>query len=87
MALLMKLSSQRQLTLPKVVWQAMGSPLWFEAQLVRRDLVLRHAEKMTLEQAERVYGRHGITQDVMAEALKIVAAREKEAARDVAKPG
>ena len=30
MAVLMKLSSQRQLTLPKVVWEAMGSPRWFE---------------------------------------------------------
>lgn len=76
MPVVLKLSPQRQLTLPRALVEAMGSPSYFEAVLVNKDLVLRTAVKMTLAEAEAAYGKHGITREVLREALKIVAKRE-----------
>jgi hypothetical protein len=78
MPLVLKLSSQGQLTLPKAVVEAIGQPSYFEAVLVNKELVLRPAHRMTLEEAEARYGQHGITRDVLAEALRIVARREAD---------
>ena len=75
---ILKVSSQGQVTLPRALWREMGEPSYFEAALVNRDLVLRVAHRLTLEEAEARYGAHGITSDVLREALRIV--REKEAA-------
>lgn len=77
MAVLLKLSSQRQLTLPKTLVERMGSPSYFEALLVKGELILRPGLKMTLAEAEEAYGRHGITQEVLREALRIVAGRKE----------
>jgi hypothetical protein len=76
MPVVLKISSQRQLTLTRAIVEAMGTPSHVEATLVNGDLVLRPAAKLTLAQAERAYRTHGITADVLAEALRIVAARE-----------
>ncbi|WP_270939271.1 hypothetical protein [Falsiroseomonas oryzae] len=76
MPVVLKLSSQRQLTLTKRLVEAMGTPSHFEAVLVNKELVLRPALKMTLAEAEAAYGKHGITRDVLQEALRIVAGRE-----------
>lgn len=76
MRAILKLSSQRQLTLTKGLVEAMGQPSYFEAELVNRELVLRPALKATLEEAEQRYAQHGITKDVLAEALRIVERRK-----------
>lgn len=52
MAFVLKLSSQRQLTLPKAAVETMGSPSYFEGVLVKGELVLRPATKLTLAEAE-----------------------------------
>jgi hypothetical protein len=76
MRAILKLSSQRQLTLTKGLVEAMGQPSYFEAELVNRDLVLRPALKETLAEAEERFAKHGITRDVLAEALRIVERRK-----------
>jgi hypothetical protein len=76
MPILLKVSSQRQVTLPKHLYELIGSPSYFEAELVNKELVLRAGLMMTLAEAEESYGKHGITRDVLKEALKIVARRE-----------
>ena len=81
MPVVLKLSSQRQLTLPKALVEQMGSPSYFEAELVKdgdkRELVLRPGVKMTLAEAELAYGKHGLTREVLTEALRIVAKRKE----------
>lgn len=80
MTWILKLSSQRQLTLPKLLVEAMGSPSYMEAVLVNRELVLRKGLKMTLAEAEVEFGRHGLTREVLQEALRIAAERKAQAA-------
>ena len=76
MAVVLKLSPNRQLTLTKGIVEAMGSPSYFEAELVNRELILRPGVKLTLDEAELRFGKHGITQEVLTEALRIVARKE-----------
>ena len=76
MTMVLKLSSQRQLTLPKTVVEEMGSPSYFEAVFVNRELVLRPGLKMTLAEAEEAFRKHGITREVLKEALRIVDGRK-----------
>lgn len=78
MAIILKLSSQRQLTLTRALVEAMGSPSYFEAELVKKELVLRAAEKLTLAEAEARWGKHGLTREVLTEALRIVERRKAE---------
>lgn len=80
MAVILKISSQRQVTLPKSLVEAMRQPSYFEARLVNGELVLRPGMKATLAEAEAAFGKHGITQEVLREALRIVAEREKGSA-------
>jgi len=75
-AVVLKLSPNRQLTLTKGIVEAMGSPSYFEAELVKRELILRPGVKLTLDEAELRFGKHGITQEVLTEALRIVARKE-----------
>ena len=86
MPVVLKLSSQRQLTLPKALVEEMGSPAYFEAEVVKegnsRDLVLRAGVKMTLAEAEIAYGKHGLTREVLTEALRIVAKRKEASGKD-----
>jgi hypothetical protein len=70
------MSSQRQVTLPKALVEIMGSPSYFEAVLVNKELQLRPGLKMTLAEAEDAFGKHGLTREVLQEALRIV--REKK---------
>jgi hypothetical protein len=82
MTMVLKLSSQGQLTLPRKVVEEMGSPSYFEAVLVNRELVLRPGLRMTLAEAEEAFRKHGITREVLKEALRIVDGRNAEAAQD-----
>jgi hypothetical protein len=55
----------------------LGQKSYILAEYVRPNLVPRPAQAMTLEEAERRYARHGITAEVLAEALRIVGRRER----------
>lgn len=80
--MVLKVSSQRQLTLSKALLGQLGNPRYLEAEVVDGALVLRPALKATLAEAELLYGRHGITQDVLMAALRIVERRKAKAAQD-----
>jgi hypothetical protein len=74
---LLKVSPQGQVTLTRAIWEAMGEPSHVLAEFVNPNLLLKPARAMTLEEAERRYARHGITAEVLAEALRIVARRNE----------
>ncbi|UFN49329.1 hypothetical protein LPC08_01395 [Roseomonas sp. OT10] len=69
---LLKLSPQGQVTLRRGVREALGNPRHLECWLENGTLMLRPAVSATLAEAEALYGKHGITRDVLAEALRIV---------------
>ena len=69
---LLKVSSQGQVTLRREVREALGNPRHLECWMDRGTLMLRPAVSATLDEAEALYGRHGITRDVLVEALRIV---------------
>lgn len=73
--ILLKVSRQGQVTLRREVRVALGNPTWLECWMEDRTLKLRPAICATLEEAETMFGRQGITRDVLVEALKIVKAR------------
>lgn len=80
MPTVLKLSRQRQLTLTRAVVEALGSPRFLEAEVQPdRTLLLRPALRMTLAEAEEAFGAHGITKEVLVEALRTVERRKKAA--------
>lgn len=86
MPTVLKVSRQGQLTLTRPVLAALGNPRFLEAEVQPdRTLLLRPALKMTLDEAEEAFAEHGITKEVLVEALRILKRREK-AAR-AAEPG
>lgn len=72
MGFLVKLSPQRQLTLPKTIVEEMGSPSHFEGEIVKGELILRKTLHMTVREAELAMAKHGLTREVLMEALRIV---------------
>lgn len=80
MPTVLKLSRQGQLTLPRRVREALGHPRFLEAEL-RPDgtLLLQPALKMTLDEATEAFAEHGITKEVLVEALRLVRRRERAA--------
>ena len=80
--MILRVSSQGQVTLPYALREKLNFPDHFSATLESSDrLVLEPCEKLTLDEAELRYGRHGITQEVLIEALRVLKKREKEAAQ------
>lgn len=79
MPTVLKLSRQRQLTLTRAIVEALGNPRYLEAKLgADRSLMLIPADMATLDEATEAYGRHGITREVLTEALRIVRRRERQ---------
>ncbi len=70
--MILKLSSQGQLTLSQKLRRQLGNPRFFEARLRGNTLILEPVIKLTTEEAEREFGPHGITKEVLMEALRIV---------------
>ena len=54
------------------------------AEIVKGDLVLRPAAKLTAEEVSARYGVHGITAEVLREALRVVAQRDTGAIAAIA---
>ncbi len=73
---ILKVSPQGQVTLRREVREALRHPRHLEAWVENGTLMLRPAVSATLEEAEGLFGKQGITRDVLIEALKIVRARK-----------
>jgi hypothetical protein len=78
---LLKVSPQRQITVPDRLYALMGRPSHVVARIVKKDLILQPALGLTLVEAERQMRKHGITSEVLEEALRIVD-RKAKAARE-----
>jgi hypothetical protein len=72
---ILKVSSQGQVTLRREVMRALKQPRHLEAWVEDGTLMLRPAASATLAEAEAMFGRQGITRDVLVEALRIVRKR------------
>lgn len=84
---LLKISPQNQISLNKRMREELGSPSHIEVEVVNGNLVVRPAHKLTLEEAERRYRRHGITAEVLEQAFRLVRARQAAQAVDGAVDG
>lgn len=78
MRVLLKISPQSQITLRKDLRAALGpcSHVEVEVEAVKGRLILRPAAGLTLDEAREAYGKHGITVEVLKEALTIVKRRQ-----------
>ncbi|ATR20670.1 hypothetical protein CTJ15_10420 [Roseomonas sp. FDAARGOS_362] len=72
---LLKVSPQGQVTLRRGVREALGNPRHLECWMEQGTLRLRPAVSATLDEAEAMFGKQGITRDVLVEALRIVRRR------------
>ena len=72
---ILKVSPQGQLTLRRSVRKALGDPRHLEAWIDKGTLMLRPA-MVGVAQAVGMFGKEGITRDVLVEALRIVRARQ-----------
>ncbi len=73
--MLFPVSRQGQITLRRAVRKALGDPHHLEGRLENGTLVLRPAIAATPAEAELLYGKQGITREVLVEALRIVRRR------------
>jgi hypothetical protein len=73
---ILKVSPQGQVTLRRDVMTALKQPRHLEAWVENGTLMLRPAVAATLEAAEGMFGKQGITRDVLVEALRIVRRRQ-----------
>lgn len=73
---ILKVSPQGQVTLRKDVLAALRHPRSLEAWIEDGTLMLRPAMSATLDEAAAVFGKQGITRDVLVEALRIVKQRQ-----------
>lgn len=73
--ILLKVSRQGQITLRRNLRKALGDPQHLSGRLEDGALVLRPAIAATPEEAEALFGRQGITREVLVEALRMVARR------------
>jgi len=73
--ILLKVSRQGQVTLRRDVRKALGDPRHLEAWIDKGTLMLRPAISATVDQAAGIFGKQGITRDVLVEALRIVKTR------------
>jgi hypothetical protein len=77
---MLKVSPQRQVTLTNVIWEAMLRPSHVIAEVVKGKLSLTPVFGTDIEEAARLYGKAGITAEVLAEAMRIVERRRAEKA-------
>ncbi|CAH0215153.1 hypothetical protein [Roseomonas sp. CECT 9278] len=73
---ILKVSPQGQVTLRREVLAALRNPRHLEAWVEHGTLMLRPAVSATLAEAEAMFGKQGITRDVLIEALRIVKTRQ-----------
>jgi hypothetical protein len=73
---ILKVSPQGQLTLRRPVRKALGDPRHLEAWMEKGTLMLRPALVAHPDDAANLFGKAGITRDVLIEALRIVKTRQ-----------
>jgi hypothetical protein len=78
--MIIRVSPQWQVTIPKALRQRLGSPKQMEARLDRMSLVLTPIVMASPEAAERELRPEGITAEVLLVAMDLVAARRRKAA-------
>lgn len=77
MPVLLKVSSQGQVTLRRAMRAALKNPRHFEAWIENGTLMLRPALAASPAEAEALLGTQAITREVLIEALRVV--RERRA--------
>ena len=78
---LMKVSSQGQVTIRRAMRAALNHPGHFAAWIENGTIILRPAMAASPAEAELLFGRHAITREVLVEALRIVRDRRGRKAR------
>ena len=78
--MIIRVSPQWQVTIPKSLRARLGRPRQMEARLERASLVLTPILMESVESAERSLRPEGITAEVLLVAMDIVAARRRKAA-------
>ncbi len=78
--IMLKVSPQRQVTLTNAIWESMLKPSHVIAEVVKGKLTLLPVFGTDIEEAARLYGKAGITAEVLAEAMRIVDRRRAEKA-------
>lgn len=78
--MIIRVSPQWQVTIPKSLRARLGQPRQMEARLDRMSLVLTPILMPSVEAAERELRPEGITAEVLVVAMDLVAARRRKAA-------
>ena len=78
--MIIRVSPQWQVTIPKSLRTRLGSPKQMEARLDRMSLVLTPIVMDSVETAERALRPEGITAEVLVMAMDLVAARRRKQA-------
>lgn len=82
--MIIKVSPQGQVTIPKALRAKLGEPRRMEARVEREALVLRPVLAESPEAGEQLWGKEGITAEVLWQAIRLLDARRlREAAGKV----
>lgn len=85
--MIIRVSPQGQITIPKALRTQLGPCRRMEARVERMALVLRPILADTPEQGERMWGAEGITAEVLMQAIRIVEARRAKERRPMPAEG
>jgi hypothetical protein len=78
--MIIRVSPQWQLTIPKALRPPLGAVRQMEARIEQRALVLRPLMAESVEAAARQFAPHGITAEVLFEAFRVIEAKRLKAA-------
>ena len=80
--MIIKVSPQGQVTIPKALRAELGHPLRMEAVVERKALVLRPILADSPEEGGRRWGAEGITAEILWQAIRILDARRAREGED-----
>jgi len=78
--MLIRVSPQWQVTIPRAFRRHIGPSRLIEARIEHAALMLRPIMVETVEEAARMFGPDGVTQEVLVEALRVIERRRAKAA-------
>ncbi len=82
--MIIKVSPQGQITIPKSLRIRLRAPRRMEAVIEREALVLRPILADSPAEGERIWGKEGITAEILWQAIRILDARQRKVAEDKA---
>jgi bifunctional DNA-binding transcriptional regulator/antitoxin component of YhaV-PrlF toxin-antitoxin module len=85
--MLIRISPQWQITIPKALRQHFGPARQAEARIESMALVLRPVLATTIAEGEEIFAPQGITTEVLVAAMGLVERRRREAERDARTSG